>query len=468
MPQDQREAHHQAMNRTDIDDTLRDMWATRPRRYKSDRKFAGVAAAIARRYQIDPTLVRVGFVVAAIYGGAGVILYLLGWLLMPVDNDEVSPAEAALGRGHSSKSTALTWVLGIALIPISIGLFSDSPSGLISIAIVGAGLFLLHRHRGSLGQGTQAAAAPGGAPFADQPFVAGPPAATPAATPATSGAAAPDAVTSETATSETATSETAAPGEEPTVAMPRPTDKVPEPEQPTPPAWDPLGVAPFAWDLPEPDQPEPPAPCRPRRRSPVTPVTIGLALVTAGVGTFAAIYDSYLDGPRVVAMVLAVLGTGLVVGSFVRGGRGLIPLAIPLAIITWALAVAPINGWDGVRDQQQQHTPTAVAQVQRVYEVGAGNLEVDLTRVPLTDDTVLPISAQAGAGNVKVTVPENADIKIATCTAGLGNVECLDQTSSGPGNELRVTNNFGEDGPGGGTFELDLSVGIGNVELKRG
>ena len=49
-----------------------------------------------------------------------------------------------------------------------------------------------------------------------------------------------------------------------------------------PPSWDPLGAAPFAWDLPEPG---PGHPARHRRSAarPVTLVTLGLALL-AGRG----------------------------------------------------------------------------------------------------------------------------------------------------------------------------------------
>ena len=61
-----------AMNgQQDVQGTLRDMWETRPARPRDDRQIAGVAAAIARRYDIDPVLVRIGFVVAAFYGGIG-------------------------------------------------------------------------------------------------------------------------------------------------------------------------------------------------------------------------------------------------------------------------------------------------------------------------------------------------------------------------------------------------------------
>src|SRR5436190_589092 len=54
------------MNTTDVRGTLRDMWDTRPARPRDDRQIAGVAAGIARRYDIDPVLVRVGLAVAAL------------------------------------------------------------------------------------------------------------------------------------------------------------------------------------------------------------------------------------------------------------------------------------------------------------------------------------------------------------------------------------------------------------------
>jgi phage shock protein PspC (stress-responsive transcriptional regulator) len=95
-----------------VEETVRDLWATRPRRRGGDRKVAGVAAAIGRRYTIDPVLVRVGFVVTTVYSGVGVLLYLVGWLLLPAEGDEASAAESALGKGRSSVSTALTVILG--------------------------------------------------------------------------------------------------------------------------------------------------------------------------------------------------------------------------------------------------------------------------------------------------------------------------------------------------------------------
>ena len=76
---------------TDVAGVARSAWETRPARREEDAKLAGVAGAIARRYDLDPTLVRVAFVVWTIVGG-GLLLYLLGWLLLPPDSDRPAAA----------------------------------------------------------------------------------------------------------------------------------------------------------------------------------------------------------------------------------------------------------------------------------------------------------------------------------------------------------------------------------------
>ncbi len=50
-----------------------------------DRMLAGVAAGLARYLGVDVTIVRIAFAVLAVLGGAGVPLYLIGWLLIPED-----------------------------------------------------------------------------------------------------------------------------------------------------------------------------------------------------------------------------------------------------------------------------------------------------------------------------------------------------------------------------------------------
>jgi len=59
---------------------------------------AGVASGLADYFDIDPTLVRIGFVALALFGGLAVPLYLAGWLLIPEEETDRSVAEDLLAR----------------------------------------------------------------------------------------------------------------------------------------------------------------------------------------------------------------------------------------------------------------------------------------------------------------------------------------------------------------------------------
>lgn len=49
----------------------------------SDKKLAGVCGGIAEYFELDPTLVRILWVVFTVLGGSGIIAYILAWILMP-------------------------------------------------------------------------------------------------------------------------------------------------------------------------------------------------------------------------------------------------------------------------------------------------------------------------------------------------------------------------------------------------
>lgn len=47
-----------------------------------DQKIGGVCSGLARYFDVDPLLVRVGFVATLVFGGAALIAYLLLWWLV--------------------------------------------------------------------------------------------------------------------------------------------------------------------------------------------------------------------------------------------------------------------------------------------------------------------------------------------------------------------------------------------------
>ncbi len=68
----------------------------RLQRSRSDRMLAGVSGGLARYFEIHPAVFRVGFVVLALLGGAGVLIYAAAALVMPDEGKEDSIATAAL------------------------------------------------------------------------------------------------------------------------------------------------------------------------------------------------------------------------------------------------------------------------------------------------------------------------------------------------------------------------------------
>lgn len=64
----------------------------RIRRSRDDRKIAGVAAGIAEHFDVDPTFVRLAFVVLAVFGGSGLLFYALAWIVIPSDDDPMPAA----------------------------------------------------------------------------------------------------------------------------------------------------------------------------------------------------------------------------------------------------------------------------------------------------------------------------------------------------------------------------------------
>lgn len=57
-------------------------------RSKKDRKLGGVCGGIAEWLNVDSTIIRIAFIFSAVWGGAGIIAYLLIYLIMPENEVE--------------------------------------------------------------------------------------------------------------------------------------------------------------------------------------------------------------------------------------------------------------------------------------------------------------------------------------------------------------------------------------------
>lgn len=551
------------MTRTSFGDQLQQIWQTRPVRLPRG-PIAGVAAGFGERYNVDPVLVRVAFVVSTIFGGAGVVLYLLAWLMLHQAGDQASAAESLVGKGHSSQSQTKTIVLVVALAiavstmgPLGVGL---GGGGLISMGLMLGGWWMLHMRQpapplgafdsyglvpdsGISATGYPGAVFPTGSPLRTNPGNLYTPEGSPTnmytpytklpdayvpdkpveplsaengdaptelidrdtgynSTPADaetvlldkSGApdggattvldaetvlldkntgAASRPSTDHTATQhdagdtanpvsgeplslgkDTADSKTPGPGESAsgpgTSVLPRPDFDVR-----TPPSWDPLGVAPLAWDLPEPTPTRTvvaPEPKRPRSR--LTPVVLGLAiLAAAGAGAAAAAGVEWMTPARIGAAALAVIGLGLILGAFMRRGFGLLIVTAPLAgFVLLASIVGPIDFNRGAMGDEGWK-PVALTEPTTSYEISMGTATLDLRSLaPLTESRTVELSVTMG--DARVLLPENLTVRT-ECTVTLGDASC-------------PTGITGPNTPGKPVLDLKVDVSLGNVEVTRG
>lgn len=49
----------------------------------TNRKLAGVCGGIAEYFGIDPTIIRVLWIICSLFFGSGVLAYLICWLVIP-------------------------------------------------------------------------------------------------------------------------------------------------------------------------------------------------------------------------------------------------------------------------------------------------------------------------------------------------------------------------------------------------
>lgn len=71
------------------------------RRSRSARMIAGVCGGIAEYFGIDANLVRLVMVVLTFFGGTGVLIYLIAWVLIPEADADTSIAENLINQAQN-------------------------------------------------------------------------------------------------------------------------------------------------------------------------------------------------------------------------------------------------------------------------------------------------------------------------------------------------------------------------------
>ncbi|MEU8464337.1 PspC domain-containing protein [Streptomyces sp. NPDC029003] len=403
------------------------------RRSKHDKVLAGVCGGLGRYFGLDPVVFRIVLGVLAVTGGVGLIFYGFAWLLLPQDGEEDSEGRKLLtGRVEGATLAAVfSALVGCALF---LSMADNGVIGGFSVLVVlalGAASYWSQRHR-------RAPEAEAEAPAAHRP----------------------------------APPETQAP-----------------PVPGTPSWWrdplvkdgttGPVGSTGYLWGPDDEDRPPPgEAPARPDEAAPVrSGGGIGgrvfvLALLAGAAGTASVWHGSTLAHALQVglASALAVFGLGMAVSSLKgRTGFGTVLLSLITAgLLAGSLALPREIGTDW---HDVDWRPASVADVRPSYRSGTGLATLDLSRLDVPKGTTLSVSASIEAGRLKVIVPREVTAR-ADVSIRLGDIQFPGE--GGPdirvksgGETRRATLPPTAGTEAGGTIELRLEAGVGQVEVDR-
>lgn len=482
-----------------------------------DRWIGGVAAGVARRFDVDPLLIRGIFVVMTLFGGLGLLLYGVGWALLPEESDgRIHLQEAIRGNFDAALAGAIAFaIIGISSPATWWGGWDSGYWGggwfLASLAILGlvalllVGLARRGRHddpsaapgRGRpAGPGAPYPGAPGAGPGGSAPYAGGPtaPYGAPSAAPST---AAPSATYAAAPTS-APTGRTAGTDAPPWRGVGGPAGRTAPASSDAsgydggrPPAGPSYGPT---YGPPPQRPPVPPHPRTPGPGQAVVAVVLALSLLaaatlllldrTASVG--------WLTPLMIGGSVLALLGAGTMIAG-ARGRRGgvLAVLGVLLAIVvvpgTFAgnwfpggvyISDAPVG--------DRSVTPSTPTEAEAGYRQGAGDLDVDLRELDLSGPPVT-VPIEIGAGDLTIVLPDDVSA-VVRAQVGAGRVEGLvqpgweitrDDSGFGGGSSDTATRQVWADGVGldielaspGASPDpdliLEINAGTSTVEIRQ-
>ena len=205
-------------------------------------------------------------------------------------------------------------------------------------------------------------------------------------------------------------------------------------------------------------------------RSPIPRLTIAALLIVFGLLAMINRFSDWDIGARgVLGTALIVVGLGLVAGAF-SGGRtargGLIALGV---VLSAALALASSGPWTGSGGVgERTYRPSTAEEVRPLYEIGAGEMTVDLSEVDLADvDEPIRTTIEHGIGDLNVVVPRSADV-IVRLEQGVGDARVFGSDDADDGRLVPGTGSEEWTDDDEAEFILTIEQGIGDAEVSRG
>jgi phage shock protein PspC (stress-responsive transcriptional regulator) len=392
----------------------------RPRleRLRQDRAVAGVASGLARYLNIDVAWVRIAFVAAALFGGTGILLYLIGWIAIPEEGER----DSIVADKTRNNQNVGSWI-GIGLIVLA-AMIVIGNTGLIDADLIFAGVlvvlgFLLWR--GDLGVFQRSS------DDGVEPGTAGPATATTFV-----GDAPEDVSAADPGNSSELDYRAADYGS--VVAAPSPP---PQPPAPPDPAF------------------QPRAP-RPRESSALGRLALAIILITVGimgVGQSSGWWEPTVR--HYVGSVFLILGIALVIGSVFGRARWLIVVGVISAPLLFGAALldVPLEGGFG----DPRFAPDTIGQLESEYRLIGGELVLDLTDLELGSADGFEIDASVVFGSLRFEIPPDLGVTVNAEMDG-GEIRFNGEAvAAGVNNKRSISYE------GAGQIVIDAHVGFGEL-----
>lgn len=341
------------------------------------RIIAGVAAGLGQRFSINPWWFRVALILMTLFGGFGLVLYAIGWLLIPAQGSD----DSIMVRWVSEFDTSNTpMVIGMGLMAVAALILVagfDLVSGNLLVAAI---LFVIGvlLYRGDIGG-------------SDQPE-----------DPNHGGGDVPEDTIEESTTA---------------IALEEPGTGGGDPPQ----------------DV-YPTLPQEPPPKEAKPRSILGRLTFAATLIA--VGALALLDAAGILFPgfvHYVAVALGVVGVGLIVGTFIGRARWLIAVGLLLVPVLQLLAgVVPIWSFTGEAGDVY-YTVTSTQEIDDQYEIAAGTLYLDLTSLAVEPGAARrEFAVSVGAGEIRIDVPTGVPVRV-DAEVGIGMVRLFGDERVGIG-----------------------------------
>ncbi|WP_042383339.1 PspC domain-containing protein [Streptacidiphilus melanogenes] len=448
-------------------------------RSASHRVVTGVCGGLGRRLNIDPLVFRVVIAVLCLWGGVGLFIYGVAWLMIPMEGTGKNELQRLMsGRvDGQSLGAVLVTVLGTGIFFSYMGA-KDHVFPLLLIAALAFAALRYDPKRHQL------------PPREPEPPVAPePPPAAPnwwqrsdpllkTAEPAVPADEVPGWLSTDPLPTGTVPADHPSPSERTGFAEGPLTDTPltdsplwgASPEASTARTADTSGASAWAYPgssglLPPTDPRTETPPAGPRRvRGPWGLLTLLLAAGTAAVvyGVGAAHHE--VNALAVLASALVVMALGLVVSGFLRRRAiGLTVVALLLSLATVTVGAAPWQHWS--------HTawaPVSATQLQTGYSLRFGDATLDLTQVRPTAGQTVSSHVSLGAGTLQVLLPgdgaDGPEVKINAQT-GAGALRLPDGSRISGVADSRTIDLNQAGAAAHGTIQLDLQIGVGQLEV---